>query len=530
MQRFFVRSAGLRFVLLLALLATLTAAGLGQTVELTRWAIPTPNSLPYGIGIGPDGKVYFAEFNGNKIGQLDPLANEIRERSVSGGPYGLVVSPTGSLFYTLSSANAVETLVFTGGSGRWALPTPGATPQALVAAPTGPGQVNLWLAERDGGKIARFAPSQILVTLPLIITPPTAVMPTTSQIPGVATSVLPELHPGNPMLPPPIALLMPSSSPPFTEWEGVGGPRLTYRVAVAPDGQIWFTQENSPLISLDPNSNTALYYGLPSGTRPLGIIVGPNGWVWFTDTSRPAIGVLDPNTGDVRLWRIPGGSQPFELVRDSVGNIWFTDRSANAIGYLSPTRNEIVMYPLGPNVHPVFLLLDSEERVWFTAERGNYVGRLAIVPVLGPPPGGTGMLQINSNPAGLHVMFDGVLRGVTPLAVTLPAGSYNVQLLMFGLIPVWSSTEIVVAGVTRTITAQMGGAPPSGGQGTLQVNSSPAGLAVHIDGTYRGVTPLTVSLPAGTHSVQLYSGAVLRWQGDVDIAAGTTQVIQITVW
>lgn len=526
----FVRSTGRRIALLLALLGVLGAAGLGQTVELTRWAIPTPNSLPYGIGIGPDGRVYFAEFNGNRIGQLDPAANEIRERSVTGGPFGLVVSPSGSLFYTLSSANAVETLVFTGGSARWNLPTPGATPEALVAAPTGPGQVNLWLTERNGGRVARFAPTQILVTLPLIITPPTAVIPATSQIPGVVTSVLPELYPGNPMLPPPIALLVPSSSPPFTEWEGVGGPTFMNRVAVAPDGRIWFTQDADHLISLDPNSNTALYYGLPSGTRPLGIIVRSNGWVWFTDTSRPAIGVVDPTTADVRLWRISGGSQPFELVRDSVGNIWFTDRAANAIGYLSPFRNEIVMYPLGPNVHPVFLVLDSEERVWFTAERGNYVGRLAIVPVLGPPPGGTGVLQINSNPAGLHVMLDGVLRGVTPLAVSLPAGSYNVQLLMFGFIPVWSSTEVVVAGVTRTINAQLGGAPPSGGQGTLQVNSSPAGLAVHIDGTYRGVTPLTVSLAAGTHSVQLYSGAVLRWQGDVQIAAGTTQVIQITVW
>ncbi len=519
-----------QIVLLLSLVLASGAAGLGQMVELTRWAIPTANSLPYGIGIGPDGKVYFAEYNGNKIGQLDPVANEIRERSVTGGPFGLIVSPSGSLFYTLSQENAVETLVFTGGSGRWNLPTPGATPQALVAAATGPGQVNLWLTERNGGRIARFAPSQILVTLPLIITPPTAVAPATVQIPGVATPVTPELHLGNPLLPPPIALLVPSSSPPFTEWEGVGGPAIMNRVAVAPDGRIWFTQEGAPLVSLDPNNNTALYHGLPSGTRPLGIIVGPNGWVWFTDTSRPAIGVLDPTTGDVRLWRIPGGSQPYDLVRDGVGNIWFTDRSANAVGYLSPLRNEIVMYSLGPNVHPVFLVLDGEERVWFTAERGNYVGRLSILPVLGPPPGGTGVLQINSNPSGLHVVIDGAFRGVTPLAVTLPAGTYNVQLLMFGLIPVWASTEVVVAGVTRTINAQVGSAPPSGGQGTLQVNSSPAGLAVHIDGTYRGVTPLTVSLPAGTHTVQLYSGPTLRWQGDVQITAGTTQVIQITVW
>ncbi len=513
-----------------ALLLLTFGVAQGQTVDLTRWSIPTANALPYGIGLAPDGKVYFAEFNGNKIGQLDPSTDEIRERSVTGGPFGLVVGPTGSLFYTLAQANAVETMVFTGGSNRWNLPTPAATPQALVAAPTGPGQVNLWLAERNGGKIARFAPAQILVTLPLIITPPTAVAPSSTEIAGITTPVSPESHPGNPMLPPPIALLVPSVSPPFTEWEGVGGPAIMHRVAVGPDGRVWFTQDSELLISLDPDSNTALYYGLPSGTRPLGVIVGPNGWVWFTDTSRPAIGVLDPSTGDVRLWRIPGGSQPFDLARDSAGNVWFTDRSANAVGYLSPTRNEIVMYPLGFNVHPVFLVLDSEQRVWFTAELGNYVGRLSIVPVLGPPPGGMGTLQINSNPAGLHVVIDGVLRGVTPLSVSLPAGTHSVQLLMFGFIPVWSSNEVVVAGVTRTINVQAGGTAPSGGQGTLQINSSPSGLAVHIGGVYRGVTPLSLSLPAGTHSMQLYMGATLRWQGDVEVVAGGTRIVQITVW
>ncbi len=528
MHRSVVRSAFRCVGLPLALLLMMFPVVQGQTVDLTRWSIPTDNALPYGIGLGPDGKVYFAQFNGNKIGQLDPFANEIRERSVTGGPFGLVVGPTGSLYYTLAQANALETMVFTGGSNRWSLPTPGATPQALVAAPTGPGQVNLWLVERNGGKIARFAPAQILVTLPLIMTQPTQVSPSSTQIVGIVTPVIPELHPGNPMLPPPIALLVPSISAPFTEWEGPGGPAIVHRVAVGPDGRVWFTQDNELLISLDPDSNTALYYGLPFGTRPLGVTTGPDGSVWFTDTSRPAIGTLDPATGDVRFWRIPGGSQPFDLVRDRVGDIWFTDRAANAVGYLSPMRNAIVLYPLGTNVHPVFMALDDED-VWFTAERGNYVGRLSIAPVLGPPPVGTGTLQINSNPVGLHVMVDGVLRGLTPLSVTLPAGVHSVQLLMFGFVPVWSSDEVVISGVTRTINVQAGGTAPSGGQGTLQINSSPSGLAVHINGIHRGVTPLTLSLPAGTHTLQLYMGANLRWQGDVEVAAGVTRIVQIMV-
>jgi streptogramin lyase len=200
------------------------------------------------------------------------------------------------------------------------------------------------------------------------------------------------------MLPPPIALLTPTSTAPFTEW---AGPAAAMRVAVAPDGRIWFSDGATSLAVLDSSSNVASYYSLPSGTQALALTVGPNGWIWFTDITRPAVGVLDPASGDVRLWAIPGGGQPFDLVRDSVGNLWYTDRTANAIGRLNPFSNEFTIYPLAGNPQPLFLTLDDEERVWFTADQGNYVGRLAITPVLGPPPTGSfGFTNVQVNLSG----------------------------------------------------------------------------------------------------------------------------------
>ena len=76
-------------VWLVALFLGLTSWAAAQTMELTIWRIPTANSLPYGIALAPDGKVYFTEFFANKLGQLDPGANEIRERAVGAGPGGL---------------------------------------------------------------------------------------------------------------------------------------------------------------------------------------------------------------------------------------------------------------------------------------------------------------------------------------------------------------------------------------------------------------------------------------------------------
>ncbi|GAB4305895.1 MAG: hypothetical protein Kow0097_04900 [Candidatus Bipolaricaulota bacterium] len=445
---------------------TLTAGG--QVMQLTQWDLPATNASPYGIALAPDGKVYFTEFNLNRIGQLDPVANEIRERQVGEGPAGLVLGDTGAVYFTLSQENALELLVFIGGGAKWSLPTPGAWPEVLVAAPTGPGKVNLWLNERNSSKIARFAPAQVFVTLPLILSPPQPITPIVTEISPTITSVSPELYPGNPLLPPPIALLVPATNGPFTEWQSMITDCYLERVAVAPDGRVWFTQGVAPISVLDPETNTALVYGIPGGTSALGIVVGPDGKVWFTDTLRPAIGVLDPATADVRLWPIPDGRQPFALALDAEGNVWFTDREADAVGCLSPARSEIALYGLPAGTHPLFLALDEAGSVWFTAERGNFVGKLSIVPVLGPPPTlptagafqflSYGLSQIGNRASGtVTFLYDG------------SAG-----------LPVWISTEVLRSGVALPGFV----APP------VRIDGAGAGTAA-ITVEYRGTTPTT---------------------------------------
>lgn len=40
--------------------------------HITEYAIPTPNSYPIGIAVGPDGNIWFAELEGGKIGRFRP--------------------------------------------------------------------------------------------------------------------------------------------------------------------------------------------------------------------------------------------------------------------------------------------------------------------------------------------------------------------------------------------------------------------------------------------------------------------------
>ncbi|HIP99755.1 TPA: hypothetical protein EYH33_04385, partial [Candidatus Bipolaricaulota bacterium] len=303
-----------RAYLVVSLLVLLPSLGLAQQAEITLWPVPTPDSLPVDLSFSTDGMVYFTKFSGEKIGKLNPAGNTIAERDVGASPAGIWVEGQEMIYFTVPLEDALRAVVFTSGGAGWNLPTSGGWPAKLVPAPSGPGVVNLWLNQRTGGKMVRFSPSQVAVTLPLFTFPDQPVSPAVFPVDPVMNTVAPEVHPGNPMLPPPIALLTRTTSGPFTEWSALYPGTYVEDVALAPDGRVWFSQRGDAIGNLDPASDTALFYGVPPGAIVVGLDVDAQGRVWFTDIARPAIGMLDPTSGDYTLWTIPGGVQPIEIV------------------------------------------------------------------------------------------------------------------------------------------------------------------------------------------------------------------------
>lgn len=49
------------------------------TENFTNYPVPTPEGSPLGMFYASDGKAYFAELLGNKLGQLDPATGKIKE-------------------------------------------------------------------------------------------------------------------------------------------------------------------------------------------------------------------------------------------------------------------------------------------------------------------------------------------------------------------------------------------------------------------------------------------------------------------
>ena len=66
-------------------------------------------------------------------------------------------------------------------------------------------------------------------------------------------------------------------------------------------------------------------------------------------------------------------------------------------------------------------------------------------------------------------------------------------------------------------------------QGTLSINSAPAGASAYIDGSYYGTTPLRVSLAEGVHLVNLYKSGYSPYSKQVNVRAGTTSYLNVAL-
>jgi hypothetical protein len=115
-----------------------------------------------------------------------------------------------------------------------------------------------------------------------------------------------------------------------------------------------------------------------------------------------------------------------------------------------------------------------------------------------------GTVRIETDPAGASVELEGKLRGLTPLTLTLDPGTHNLTVTHEG------QTQAIAASVAAGVqsvhhlrwAAGTGVPAVNADRGTLQIISDPAGATVTVDGSARGVSPLSVDdLTPGEHQV-----------------------------
>ncbi len=145
---------------------------------------------------------------------------------------------------------------------------------------------------------------------------------------------------------------------------------------------------------------------------------------------------------------------------------------------------------------------------------GDYITVNAILTPIPP----NGYLSVSSNPSGAIVYIDGVYKGVSPLTVTLAAGSHSIRMVMSGYNS-WSGSTTVNAGQTTSVSAKL---DPTVTYGYLSVSSSPSNADVYINGVYKGDTSFTIGLNPGTYQVMVKKSGYTSYSTTATVNTGTT--------
>ncbi len=104
---------------------------------------------------GPDGtSIWFAQEDGNKIGRISTTGTftEFSLPTPDSRPRDIVVGPDGNLWFTEAQANKIGMITPTGQITEFPIPTPASEPSGIALGPDG----NLWFTERLADKIGRL--------------------------------------------------------------------------------------------------------------------------------------------------------------------------------------------------------------------------------------------------------------------------------------------------------------------------------------------------------------------------------------
>ena len=211
------------------------------TGDITEFPTPSVNGVfiaARDIASGPDGNVWFTDFDDSLIGRITPAGqfSEFPTPTAYSHPTGIVRQANGDLWF--GERTGIGSITPAGQVTDFPVPTSNPEIDAITAGPDG----NLWFTE-DVGKIGRITPTGQITEFPV---------------------------------------------PNATAANGL------YGIVAGSDGNMWFTDHFVGMIDEITPAGQVTEFAMPSATsHPFDITGGPAGTLWFTDESAGMIGRLD---------------------------------------------------------------------------------------------------------------------------------------------------------------------------------------------------------------------------------------------
>jgi streptogramin lyase len=158
----------LRVPLLLLLVGLLLAGGILwyglQPERIAASVCQSKSSGSSSVAAGPDGALWFAEQDANKIGRIGPFGtlSEYALPHPNSQPEGIVCGPDGTLWFAEKRGNRIGRISPSGTITEYPLLHPDSQPEGILAGPDG----TLWFTEQHGKRVGRISPSGSITDMP----------------------------------------------------------------------------------------------------------------------------------------------------------------------------------------------------------------------------------------------------------------------------------------------------------------------------------------------------------------------------
>lgn len=321
----------LRGLLLLPGVMTLPLAKVasGQSVtaftpRISEWPLPKP-MFARSSAIAPDGSLYIAVPNDNKVLRFDPRSASFSEWELLPGhhPNSITVDRYGTV-WTAGFGNGTIGRLKTRNSmiAEFHVPSRGGGPHTLALSEDG---ATLWFSMQTGDRIGSM---------------------------DIATGRIAE--------------------------HGTSG--RPSGITIDRKGRVWWCRASDDRLGyLDPGSGHIGELELGSGSRPRRIATAPDGMLWVTLYGKGHLVKVDPVPMKiVKTYPLPGGNAgAYAVAVDAAGIVWASEIKRDTIVRLDPSSEVIqtIRLPTG-NAGIRKLTPDGAGRLWYT---GSHNGRLGLV-------------------------------------------------------------------------------------------------------------------------------------------------------
>src|SRR5580698_10059887 len=121
------------------------------------YPLPHERSGPTTVTVAMDGRVWFTEGSGNRIGSMNPDGSDLMEFPLphpDSSPRIIARGSDGNLWFSEHTGNRIGRITQNGVISEWDIPTANSQPRAISLGSDG----NIWFGMFAAGKIGRITP------------------------------------------------------------------------------------------------------------------------------------------------------------------------------------------------------------------------------------------------------------------------------------------------------------------------------------------------------------------------------------